>query len=309
MLPNFLVIGGSRCGTTYLRKNLHSHPDVFLLPPQEIYASGDAHFFDLSNEEGYANNQKGLDWYANLFRGVADEFAVGEKTGSYLADPRAASCIAESLGPHTRLIALLRDPIHRAHSSYWYHRIRFFPKSSFRDALRSPQGETLLINPGFYHYHLKRYLNFFPRSNIHIALSEDLFVNPLAELQGICNFLGVKPEKLPPPQKERANQAVTSGAGYTLEIFGHTLKNRYPQLFQTLKSVPGAGIAKSIVARSRGHGNGRSPRLSDNQYPTMDDEDREHLRALYSRDVDQLGELLGRDVARAWWNGSESMMS
>lgn len=301
MLPNFVVIGGSRCGSTFLRTNLHMHPDIFVLPPREVYASGDAHFFDVSNEEGRANYARGVDWYERLFDDAKGARAVGEKTGSYLADPETPALIARNLGPETKLIALLRDPVDRAYSSYWYHRLRYFPDVSFRNALATADGRALLLEPGFYGQHLARYLQYFERTGIYVTLSEQVFSDPAAHLKAMCKFLEVDPERLPSPSREPVNRSVTRGPGYAFEVVGHRIKRRWPEMFDRLKALPGSGLAKSVVARSRGNsrkdggGGGRGA-----SYAPMPERDRAELREIYRDDVAALANLIDADPRSCW---------
>jgi hypothetical protein len=83
-LPNFLIIGAMRSGTTSVARQLGEHPDVFMAPQKEI------HFFDFHWE-------KGIEWYRAQFRGAGDESAVGEASPSYLHDPFAIERIAGTL--------------------------------------------------------------------------------------------------------------------------------------------------------------------------------------------------------------------
>ena len=106
-LPNFLVIGAQRGGTTLLHRVLDRHPEVYV--PQR---RKEVHFFDWYYD-------RGADWYAGFFPcEQADEYrAVGEVTPDYLFDPHAPGRIRAVL-PHCRFVASLRDPIQRAFS--WY---------------------------------------------------------------------------------------------------------------------------------------------------------------------------------------------
>ncbi|MGH2726565.1 MAG: sulfotransferase domain-containing protein, partial [Actinomycetota bacterium] len=109
-LPNFLILGAMKAGTTSLAYWLGEHPDVFLAPGKELF------FFNVPQRW-----ELGVDWYRSQFAGSEGKIARGEATPGYLGHPQAAERIAATL-PDVRLIALLRHPADRAYSQYWHNR-------------------------------------------------------------------------------------------------------------------------------------------------------------------------------------------
>jgi hypothetical protein len=109
-LPNFLIAGAPRCGTTSLALWLGEHPEVFVSTPKEL------HFF---NRTEYW--ERGPEWYAQQFAGAGDVPAAGEGTPNYLLLPHAIERIATTL-PGVRIIACLREPVSRAYSTWHLHR-------------------------------------------------------------------------------------------------------------------------------------------------------------------------------------------
>ena len=124
LLPNFVVIGAMRSGSTSLYKYLQAHPDVFM-PRKEI------HFFDVKWDRGIA-------WYHTRFEGYAGQTAIGEATPTYLADPVALDRMAATI-PDARLVAVLRDPIDRAYSHYW---MEHAPRARSADVRRGGRRRT-----------------------------------------------------------------------------------------------------------------------------------------------------------------------
>ena len=104
MLPNFLICGASKSGTTTLQEVLCTHPDIFM--PKKKRANGrEIHFFN--NDKNFA---KGIEWYEKQFEGWNGEKAIGEKTPSYLCTP----CVPERIHrflPDVKLIFILRHPV------------------------------------------------------------------------------------------------------------------------------------------------------------------------------------------------------
>lgn len=132
MLPDYLICGAQRCGTTSLFRSLAKHPDVV----SPAFHKG-IHYFDTADH--YA---RGLAWYRGHFpvRAVADRRAAhgravtGEASPYYLFHPLAAERIARVL-PGIRLVVLLRDPVDRAFSAHKQETGRGFETEPFERAL------------------------------------------------------------------------------------------------------------------------------------------------------------------------------
>lgn len=298
-LPDFLVIGAPRSGTTYLCAQLRQHPEIFLARMGEVYATGDVHFFDVCRAEGQAHHANGIDWYAGLFSEAGDGQRVGEKTADYLADPKAPALIRRYLGGETRLVAVLRNPVERAYSHYWHERANLPAGMGFGEAIRAADlGQIKLLDSGFYHRNLARYLDHFNFGQIHVMIADDLFAEPRRMLEGLFAFLGVSPD-VPIEGLDRVvNANVTSGGIYRLSLFAGALKRHAPWLFEAARSLPGLGLLKERVARARGLQGAEGGKRQS--YPPMAEEDREYLRDLYREDVEALGRLLDRDLAGLW---------
>jgi sulfotransferase family protein len=195
-LPNFLIAGAARSGTTWLAGHLARHPQVFMAQPKELY------FFE--REELWA---QGADWYASRFAAAGDAVAVGEATPSYMFYPWAVERIEELL-PDVRLIVSLRDPVERAYSHYLYWRDSFpFETRSFaraiEDELAAGADEIALhrtdtdppyfayVARGLYLPQLERLEAAFGRERLHVVTLDDLRADPQGALRGTCGFLGV----------------------------------------------------------------------------------------------------------------------
>lgn len=198
-LPDFLIIGAQKAGTTWLRAGLRRHPKVFM-PDREV------HFFNKD-----ANYERGPRWYARQFRGAGATDRVGEKTPNYLwtnvpdtgSDTPPHTRIASTL-PNIRLIALLRDPVDRAISAYNHHlcRGRFPPHVSMEHILfgdhQSLGRRHGLLTMGHYDEHLRDYLEVFNRDQLLVLIFEEHVVEAPAEgLERACRFLDLDPTEIP----------------------------------------------------------------------------------------------------------------
>jgi len=198
--PNFLVIGAGKSGTTSLYEYLNEHPEVFMSPVKET------NFFALEGEQiidkkDDPEQMRHYPWsvtdyksYKNLFQNVTIEKAIGEVSPMYLYSNKAALNIKERL-PNVKLIAILRQPTERLYSRYLHlARESRTPTSSIEDALDKKSiwwKRNDLVQEGFYHTHLKKYYELFPKEQIHVILYDDFRANPQAVIRDIYQFIGV----------------------------------------------------------------------------------------------------------------------
>jgi hypothetical protein len=196
MLPNFLIIGAARSGTTWLSKNLMLHPEVFMSEKKEI------HFFDIHFKEG-------LDFYEKHFEQSEKYLVRGEASPSYLHTPEVAKRIKETLGD-IKLIVALRNPVDRLYSRYWNSKAKSDGQTemSFEEKIaQKPE----FIEEGYYDIHLERFLNLFSKSNIHIVFFEEIESNGEQVMQGVYKFLGVDSAFLSPVRDIKINAAANKG--------------------------------------------------------------------------------------------------
>jgi hypothetical protein len=191
-LPNFVIIGAMRSGSTSLYKYLQDHPQVFM-PRKEI------HFFDRRWD-------RGLDWYRSRFEGYAGQPAVGEATPTYLAEPEALDRMAATI-PEARLVAILRDPVERAYSHYWMEHVRGRDERTFEEAVADDASDYLVR--GRYLPQLEAVCERFPRERLSVVLLDDLRASPGPTYAEVCGFLGVDGGFRPPRLGERVNRFVS----------------------------------------------------------------------------------------------------
>jgi hypothetical protein len=203
-LPNFLVIGAAKAGTSAFFHFLTRHPDVFGCPVKEpnflAFESEPVEFHGPGDEEVVRRTVTDPAAYRALFSGARDEAAVGEASAFYLYWPRAAEAISRLL-PDARLIALLRDPVERAYSSY-RHLVRDGHETlTFEAALEEEPARIAAGWQPLWHYRaagrycgqLERYLARVPRSRMLVLLYDDFVADPARVLARTYSFLGVDP--------------------------------------------------------------------------------------------------------------------
>ena len=193
-LPNFLVAGVPKAGTTNLWKNLRQHPDVFLPKVKE------PRFF-IDAPEGWVRSKQigSLDSYRSLFEPATSEAAIGEVSPGYFSSRKAPDRIRETLG-HPKIILVLRNPVERAFSHFVFSlRKGLEPDmATFESAIENETvrvGDSVrhrpYVNIGFYYQHLQRWTSIFNRNSIKLLFFEDLKDDEVAFTQRVYDFLGV----------------------------------------------------------------------------------------------------------------------
>jgi hypothetical protein len=269
-LPDFLVIGAQRGGTSLLHQILLAQPDVYV-PVQRK----EVHYFDRYFE-------RGPEWYQSYFPAAdaVDRYrAIGEITPDYLATAEVPARI-HALLPDCRLIAILRNPVDRAHSWYQYARRTRNEGRDFETFLRE---EPAALDWGRYHRHLQRYLALFPRQALLVLVYEELVRDPPAELGRLARFLGIATI---PPDPDLLGRRINPSE---LPRFrrGFALARRVGGLLARHDLNWPVRAAKRLGVR-RWFG-------SSTPAAALSSADRERLAAFYADDVRKLGDLLQRD--------------
>ena len=202
-LPDFLVLGAQKAGTTALYAYLRWHPGITGPSWKEVS------FFDRHWWRGEA-------WYRGQFPLRSRGRLVGEASPSYLFHPLAPERV-RSLVPEARLVALVRDPVARAYSHYQHEVALGREPLSFEDALAAEpsrtqgEAERLVADPrafsrawwdhtyvarGRYAEQLERWLEVFPREQLLVVPTEDLGERPAETYAAILAFLGAEAHEL-----------------------------------------------------------------------------------------------------------------
>ena len=302
-LPNFLVVGAQKAGTTALYNYLRQHPEIYMSSVKE------PHFFAFEGEE--LNFQGPRDQeilsrmvvsdsksYQALFEGVSTETAIGEASAMYLYDPKAPYRIEHHV-PEARLFAVLRNPVDRAYSAF-LHMIRDGrePLTDFARALEAEQERIQnnwgpiwhYKNMGFYHKQLSRYYEVFGREQIRVYLYEDLNDDPLDVLRDMYAFLGVESTFVPEVSgRYNVSGVPKSRRLHTLHSF---LRGRSP-VKSALKPLLPKRLRRWLVK-----GLLRSLQTRNLVKPPLPEEVRGHLVEAYREDVLKLQGLIGRDLSK-----------
>ena len=205
VLPDFILIGGTRSGVMTLTKYIHEHPNV--------YTVRNIHFFEYTS----TNN---IEWYKrhfptslwkNYFKSRYNQkLVVGESTGTYLFHPDVPKRIREHV-PNVKLIAMLRNPIKSCYSTYNHYRNEGLESASFENAIKmeierikigDERKELRTNNPNFdnnvnFHYlrhghyaqKLKNWFKLFPKEQILILINDEFNADIDKTLKKTFKFL------------------------------------------------------------------------------------------------------------------------
>lgn len=208
VLPDFLIIGAQKCGTSSLYRYLIEHPQAAPAARKEV------HYFDWEY-------RRGTNWYRAhfpmaarklVFRSLTGKrMVVGEASPYYLFHPHAPGRV-KALLPDVKLIALLRDPVERTLSAYQHQVRRGREPLSFEEAL-AQEAERLrpeiarlerdedynsvvhrnlaYLARGIYADQISRWFEIFPREQLLVIRSEDFFTDTTATLTQVLEFLGL----------------------------------------------------------------------------------------------------------------------
>ncbi|WP_164103336.1 sulfotransferase [Candidatus Laterigemmans baculatus] len=195
VMPNFLVIGAMKSGTTSLWKYLAAHPSVFMTDFKEPGFFAKEHTWE-----------RGWGWYQGLFAGAGGAVAIGEASTHYTKTPLhegVAARIAEHL-PNVRFIYVMREPLSRAVSHYW-HSVHYNDET--RSMARALRRHSHYVDVSCYAMQLEPYFQHFPREQFFLTTFEKLKSDPQTVMRACYRFLRIDPEVVP----QNLGEAYNSG--------------------------------------------------------------------------------------------------
>lgn len=295
-LPNFILLGAARSGTTSLYTYIGQHPEIFTSSVKE------PSFFAF---EGSALDYRGPedDWmkgrvdtrledYIAHFASVDQETAIGEASVVYLFSPDAPAQIRRHLAD-VRLIAILRNPVERAYSHFLYNVGQGRePVHDFNKALDLEPKRIAdywewfwqYQGVGYYGRQLARYYELFDRDRIRVYLYDDLSANPLALLRDLFGFLEVDDTFIPDVTKQHVVSGKRRNRRIQRVVDGNT------PVKKLLRAVLPAEWQRRLV---------NSPRVKAfmHERPPMPISARDRLRQAYRDDIRELQNLIKRDLS------------
>jgi len=274
-LPNLLIIGAAKSGTTSLHRYLSLHPDVFMSKQKEL------RYFVPAERKGRLD--RGVDWYTAQF--PEDAAIRGETSPQYTLFPKIAGVpetIKRTLG-RPKLIYLLRDPVERILSDYVQIVDENYHLETFKEMLT---GITTTESYWYSRYYLQlsRYLEVFPREDILVVINERLSADPQGVMRTVFEFLGVDPDFWT-DEFEQSHNAYKPGKyiapwfdGYAPEFLKQqlrdpVLRSRSWRMYRALHWL--SRVGGDLVEK-----------------PLLDEDEDAYLTSLFQEDVTSLRNLL-----------------
>jgi len=301
--PDFFIVGAPKCGTTAMQDYLGQHPDIFMpeaKPP--LFRGKELHFFgsDLKANRKMLTKEE----YFSYFREAKYEKRVGEATVWYLYSKRAAYEI-KAFDPSSKIIIMLRNPVEMLYS---YHSQLVYNGDEHIEDLRAALDAELdrkrgLLGPRqglipierFYYREVvrypeqvKRYFDVFGRENVHIIIFDDFITDKNRVYRETLRFLDVDEDFGPSFKVINPNKEVRSR-------FLRDLLRSPPQVAQSVAKflIPTKWHQGFIEVLSRYNTKYKS-------HETINSELRKQLQAEFASEVEELSELMGRDLTH--WN-------
>ena len=299
-LPNFLIIGAAKAGTNALYHYLRQHPQIYMSPWKEpkffaFETEADLGFRAANGRDAPVNASVILDQAENeeLFDDARDgELARGEASTHYLYVEKSPGRI-KTLIPDARLIAVLRNPVDRAFSSY-QHLVRDdlepldFGAALDAEPQRIAEHYAYLYrytDMGFYSQQLDRYEKTFSENQLCVLLYDDLRSDPEGTCRQIFSFLGVDEDFVPDMSGEYNRSGVPKNR------FMHRLLNPSAPMKRRLWNVtPRLARERLLDAQTK--------IVNRNlQRQTMPEPERDRLRGVFREEVGRLEARLDRDLS------------
>jgi hypothetical protein len=214
-LPDFIIAGETKCGTTSMYNNLTQHSKIFptvgngsetITQDGDLLGVKEIRFFDRYYNFGW-------DWYQSRFPKVPDGCITGEATPMYLYRTQALKRMS-SVIPNCKIIVMFRDPVRRLVSHYghifslsndWR---RLYPTfDDFWDTAH--ESDYYMIDKGIYWQTLEKLYQYYQSQQVKIIISEELFTNPYEIYNETLDFLGLEHEDLTPHHSRKNRQQIT----------------------------------------------------------------------------------------------------
>ena len=288
-LPNLLIVGAAKSGTTSLHHYLNQHPSVFMCSQKEPH-------FLINNEIGEQRIPKGvlnIEDYKALFNEASAKKYRGESSVMYLSFPEfAIKNINKYLSKNVKIIIMLRNPVERAYSGYQHvKRYNLMESLSFEEAVEQSENrylETSNMTPasryleiGMYTHQVKVFIQAF--KNIHIIIYDDYKSHFDEEMNKVFHFLGLDPININFKEKHMIGGWEWESEWVKALMMKKTI---FKKIFGFL--LPFESLKKFIKVYLQ--------RIFTKKHEKIKPETEQWLKDFYKNDVQELSLLLDRDL-------------
>jgi Sulfotransferase family len=309
-LPNFLIFGVQKAGTTSIYNYLLQHPQVYMSPLKETEFMG-REPINQPEIEGATSSEPApqttpggrksiltIQDYRDLFDGVTDELAIGEASPNYLFLHERAVPQIQTYVPEAKLMAVLRNPVERAYSDYLMHvRDLVGNRKPLAEQVSSSGESSHTLLKGRYFQGTQHFLEAFGPEQVKIFLYDDLRRDSDAFMREVYRFIGVDSDfKADTQRRGQAAQVPKNQAINQLLRGNNPIRSAAGALLKMMMGEAQRQKLRSRLIAANSQGKEALP---------LSDEDRQLLENYYREDILQLQDLLDRDLS-AWFKVSKS---
>ncbi len=294
-LPNFLIVGAAKSGTSSLHNYLNQHPEVFMPSYNKEGMKVKELRFLIKDLVQHRLHNGVWSWeeYKSLFNEVKNEISIGESTVLYLYYYEyAIDSIKKYLGENVKIIIMLRNPTDRAYSAFQHVSRGLKEQNSFEEALEIEKGRidkdssltpmVMYKEMGLYYDMVRAYKENF--KNVHIIFYEDFRDDTEGEIKKIFKFLGLSLSA----NIDFISRHNVGGKRWKNEKMKHVFMKKNPLKSALKKVIPKSlrkGVRDTLISAS-----------TDKVAP-MKENTRIKLNEFFKRDVLKLSELLNKDLS------------
>lgn len=309
-LPDFIIAGAMKCGTTTLHNILNEHPDVFI-PDSEI------HFFDMDDIiehpefNFYQNNNwihpdinndyhKYWQWYSEFFAEAEENMIIGEDSTGYLASKYAPKRIAQQK-KNIKIIIILRNPIDRAYSHYWHNLRAGRLSHTFENTIR--YYPNTILRRSCYFEQLSRYYKYFPDKDLKVIIFEDFIKNKKQYIKDICTFINVTHDQIPEKSIDKHSNKARMPLFPKMQLISNKLnrdagnwlyRGHFPFYQKKIEK------RKTLPRLIRNLHNSLNPKI-DKKPPKMNPDTRRFLKEYFLKELAGIEKLIGDKALRIWF--------
>ncbi len=305
-LPDFIIVGAAKAGTTSLYQYLKQHPEIYFPPIKEVnffctdirpenfraeyaksvYLDVDDFISSGMKHEVFHGFVKTIDQYEKIFEPAGPKKILGELSNTYLYSETAAKKIYETL-PGAKIIMVLRNPFDRAFSHYKMDYNNGLVNGDFITELKNDMSKTergwgisnLYFELGLYSKQVKRYYESFPRNQLLILFYDEWKKDQQIFFKTICSFIGADPD-----------------FRFDFSTRHNESKSRSPIILFLKKQKKLFGFLSRLLSKKI---KSRLMKLfsSNKKLPEITPEERKQVIELYRHDIVELSELLKTDLS------------
>ncbi len=295
VLPNFLIFGVQKAGTTSIYSYLQQHPQVFMSPRKETEFLGRATQERTDEPQltpGGRQQIVTIEDYQALFEGVTTEIAIGEASPNYLFLHERAVPAIEKYVPEAKLIAVLRNPVERAYSDYLMHvRQVVGNQKTLAQQVETSGESSFTLLKGRYFAGVKHFLETFGPQQVKLFLYDQMKEDAAALMADLYGFIGVDPGfAVDVGQRQQAAEVPKNQSINQLLRTNNPVRSAVGTLLKAVMPEEKRQRLRSRLISANSAGKEALP---------LSEPDRQLLKAYYREDILRLQDLINRDLS-AW---------